>query len=507
MSNSDGTCEYVLDPRDPETWGGEKGDVCYIDEELLNEDGVWSCPHDANGESELCIFHTPVSEKQDEKVVTAFLEVLNDVSNSGNLNEPVQKLQFLGAKFGKFDLSERLDAIDIEVGGLAMHCIQITELLDWSGVKINVPKVELRSIRCRGSVNFVDTVFCGEIYFDDAEFVSGVSFTKAKFKNKVSFHSASFEQHAEFELTEFNSLSDFNLVVFSKRASFEKAKFRARSDFYGCKFSGTAMFRQSNFGDYVSFGSVEFREDGRFEEVTFEDESFFRHSEFWDTALFNDAEFEGIADFRSVEFTEDADFSELNLDSSQFNNADLTDASFAGTKLRDTDFESALMSRATLFGADFRGSRLNGAVLGDIRIDDQTIFLGHPSDNSDPSPHTISAIRSQPRCVYDPTYEEDNEHENRDKAKSVYRALEELGSKHARSRLQARSFVRRQDIKKQGYLDDATATNVSFEKRIIAGARWLRAEVARTTLLYGESPWRVIATSLIAITDSDFCIQ
>jgi len=186
----------------------------------------------------------------------------------------------------------------------------------------------------------------------------------------------------------------------------------------------------------------------------------------------------------------------LELSSVDFEGANLTDASLNNVEACCANFESTLLSRATLFGADLRGAQLNGAVLGDVRIDEDTQFLGHPSDDGNTSPHTLSAIRSRPNCVYDPDYEEDNEHENVDKAKSVYRALEELGGKHARPRLQARSFVRRQDLQKQDYWDNAVADDASLEERLIAGARWSRARVARATLLYGESPWRVIAWSL-----------
>jgi hypothetical protein len=156
------------------------------------------------------------------------------------------------------------------------------------------------------------------------------------------------------------------------------------------------------------------------------------------------------------------------------------------------------LNRATLFGADLRGSLLSGSLLGDVRIDDETLFLGSPSNNQNRSPHTLSAIRSRPCCVYDPSYQDDNEHESIDKAKSVYRALEELGGKHARPRLQARSFVRRQDLQKDEYKQDAKQAD-SWEERLIAGARYSRAKVARATLLYGESPWRVIAYSLSII--------
>ena len=36
MSSEDGTCEYVLDPDRPETWGGEEGDECHL-EQIVGE--------------------------------------------------------------------------------------------------------------------------------------------------------------------------------------------------------------------------------------------------------------------------------------------------------------------------------------------------------------------------------------------------------------------------------------------------------------------------------------
>ena len=97
------------------------------------------------------------------------------------------------------------------------------------------------------------------------------------------------------------------------------------------------------------------------------------------------------------------------------------------------------------------------------------------------------------------------------KAKSVYRALEELGSKHARLRLQTQCFVRRKDLQKHEYKqvmlgrekeredDDDEEDGPSLEGRLIAGARYSRAKGAQATLLYGESPWRIIGTSLVII--------
>lgn len=89
--------------------------------------------------------------------------------------------------------------------------------------------------------------------------------------------------------------------------------------------------------------------------------------------------------------------------------------------------------------------------------------------------------------------------------------LEELASTAARTRLQSRCFVRRQDIQTNAYKialfeglprDDENTQSpllsklASLEIRTIAGMRYARAKTARLTLLYGESPWRVIALSL-----------
>jgi uncharacterized protein YjbI with pentapeptide repeats len=85
-----------------------------------------------------------------------------------------------------------------------------------------------------------------------------------------------------------------------------------------------------------------------------------------------------------------------------------------------------------------------------------------------------------------------------DSAKSVYRAIENLASLNSRPRLQGRSFIRRQDVQARQYR--ATAANSSSTlSSVTAGARLIRAAIARASLLYGESPWRVIGVGLSII--------
>ena len=179
MSNANGTCKYVLDPDDPETWGGEEGDGCYVDEEVLNEDGVWTCPHDAEDGKDLCIFHLPVAEKDEEETVDAFLDAINEAATSDDSSG--RTLQFFGAKFGEFDLSENPPDITIEDRKLVMNHAEIAGALDWSGSMIGVSATHLNGIKCVDDAVFRGAEFGGDAIFKDVEFGGDTVFTWAEF--------------------------------------------------------------------------------------------------------------------------------------------------------------------------------------------------------------------------------------------------------------------------------------------------------------------------------------
>ncbi|GAB7091464.1 hypothetical protein JCM18237_17350 [Halorubrum luteum] len=255
------------------------------------------------------------------------------------------------------------------------------------------------------------------------------------------------------------------------------------------------LFDSVEFNEDAIFDSVNFEKGASFEGAIFEQKVDFWRAKFRGRGDFEDADFKGEINFGQSEFYEYANFCDLELDKSQFDGANLTDVEFTDTSLCEANLESALLSRATLLGTDLRGAKFNGVVLGDARIDENTRFLGYPNEDTDSSPHTFSAIYSKPRCIYDPNYKGDSDETDVGKAKSVYRTLEELADKAARSRLQSQCFVRRQDLQKEGYKQDAKKTE-SWQERLIASARYIRAKVARGTLLYGESPWRIIGGSI-----------
>jgi len=565
MSDNNGTCGYVFDPDDPETWNGEEREKCLVDEKRLNKNGLWNCPHDAEDGEELCIFHMPVEDKDDEIVADAFVDVLDEFNEQDDKNSENRRSQFLGARFGEFDLGDAPPEVVAEDTDIVLSHIIVEGRLDWSNATFEVSEINMRGVE-----------FTEDSFFDDAEFGGDTSFHSAEFGGEASFHSAEFGRYADFSRVQFNQefnfysaefgrYTDFGSAGFGGYAAFTHAEFDGASNFICVDFDGYANFDSAEFGGEARFNNAEFGQKANFHSADFGGKAEFQHTVFCGEATFLSAgfdgktefyytEFGGKADFThgefseetsfyNAEFSEESDFystvfsdwgsfgsvefgGEVNFHSVEFENtlnlseatfeegpdfssfeslsggkfsgADLTDAAFTGVTLHDADFENTLLSRATLFGSDFRGAKLSGAVLGDVRIDEDTQFLGYPDDDGNRSPHTFSAIRSKPCCVYDPNYRKNSDARDVDKAKSVYQALEELAGKAARPRLQSQCFVRRQDLQKGGYKQAAKGAD-TLEERLIAGARYSRAKVARGTLLYGESPWRVIGGSILFI--------
>jgi uncharacterized protein YjbI with pentapeptide repeats len=526
--SEDSTCSFTVAKEEYERRGG-KGHKWDETLELLGaEEESWQCPYESEKDSTRCALHLP-SEKVPDGIDKS-LRVINIIESRDVPNH------FLFIKVESLDLTDIEAAYGpiifigcdfsgtIEAEGEStppLYCVfcDFQEDADFSNTKFS-GAVDFRRTNFYERAEFSSAVFEGETIFSGVNFDEGTSFQDTVFSSRADFQSTEFSNNCFFARAEFHDWTPFRNADLGA-ASFQNATFDCgHATFYGSDFRH-ANFTDAEFKGDATFRYTSFKEkNSRFIDICFQSEVDFKGAEFNGSVLFVGSEFNeesvfSYCDFKdSVKFSSEdrvctfdkppqfnesdlsgADFDGVTLCGGDFGGSNLTDASLSESNLQKGEFEGALLSRATLFGADLSGAKLNGTVLGDVRIDEDTQFLGHSSDDSDSSPHTLSAIRSQPKCVYDPDYEEDNEHADVDKAKSVYRALEELGGKHARPRLQARSFVRRQDLQKDEYKQDAKEAE-SWEERFIAGARWSRARVARTTLLYGESPWRVIGWSL-----------
>jgi len=540
MTEINNTCDYFLDPDTPDTWNGQSDEDCQIHGKIINEEGYWNCPHQSVDGEQYCIAHLDIEKKNDEEVVDEIVDIIT--GSKKGYDNPQKKKQFLGAQFGCFDLSdydllgtedrdEKIDLShstfknsvdwssvqmlsDIKLSGATFK--QPASFIDTHFKSIEADRVSFERLANFSNVNFnkratfQEAEFSGRVNFELSRFHESAYFANTQFNDDAIFQNVRFESNAFFWDTTFEAIANFDVQEFNCDVEFLNAVFNDSALFHSFETPGCLSFQGSIFAGPVHFTNLTIREDTDFEETIFKKEAKFVGTVFNGHITFEDAKFNGIANFHRV---------------------DLTDAYFTNADLRSANFESTLLSRATLFKVDLRGAKLAGAVLGDVRIDEDTQFLGHPDDDSDTSPHTFSAMFSTPRCVYDPMYEEDNDEADDGKAKSVYRALEELSGKAARTRLQSQCFVRRQDLQKREYKrvmfgkdngkksekedtgneeettygeqEDAEKKSTeseeespSLEERLIAGGRYCRTKVARMTLLYGESPWRIIGGSL-----------
>lgn len=257
MSASDGTCEYVLDPNDPPTWGrNEEGDDLsgLVSQAQINDDSngneVWACPHDCHDEiagERRCIFHLPASHKEMSKVEDAFHERIESVDAGSKSTEHHDELQFLGAELAdvRIDSLERQLPENVNIG---LNYARI----DGNVVLNNMSKTESKAILVgaviRGDINFAtgDGEFSGLLNFDYCHVGGSIDFTDATIDGSVVFQNANIENDVDFS-----------------RASME------RCDFLEARVGGDAYYSGANITEDVRFsfatvnGSIDFFQEYR----------------------------------------------------------------------------------------------------------------------------------------------------------------------------------------------------------------------------------------------------
>jgi uncharacterized protein YjbI with pentapeptide repeats len=461
VSETARTCDYVLDPGDPKTWGGEEGDECRVREEILTEEGLWECPHESEGvyettkeKKEFCLFHAPINKKDDEQVNETLKKQIESPDRQS-------QREFLGAKFGAVKLNESLSA--------------------------------------NGPVHFSQATF-ESLEIKEGQFSQEVYFYGVTADGETIFRYTTFEHNTHFSAVRFLEDATFANCVFERDISFVNAKFHQDANFRGSEFIGEAGFNKVKFCNDALFGA----EVGYLSHHVPSDDIPPMAVDFRGMVYFNKTEFDGRADFSWTSFDNGVDFTRTTMSDATFRNADLAGSIFTHSTLHNVNFESALLNRSSFYSADLRGARLLGALLGDARINEDTRFLGTPQieggDNEDTASvwDTLRKLRRVEYCVYDSDYENEDGsllHQDIDDAKSVYRTLEDLARSSARPDLLSKCFVRRQDLQQKQYWRERKDADNPLEW-LISVLRGSRAKVARATLLYGESPWRVIVGSI-----------
>lgn len=342
------------------------------------------------------------------------------------------------------------------------------------------------------NVDFEDIVI-----LDESEFEDVTAFKSTNFYSPASLHNAEFLSEAEFHLCEFAGEMNLTDMKFKDTTLFDRMEVKGQCSFKYTTFVEEARFASCRFEDYANFYGVEFESETKIAKA--------REIEQVDAQVNAKTRFDGEADLKEIKFKQNARINvkfkdNINLRQSNLSNCDLSDVELCGANLENADLTNSI-----LYDSDLRGCKLMGCDLSDARLNRNSEFLGNPSSESvEGHDHSVTSIIETKRCYYDPKADfrdEDSKSENelRNKARTVYRELQELAKSTSHSQLQTRCFVRRKDMEKDRYWQDIRSVESGKSQPIVAGARWLRAKFSRIIMLYGESPWRVLFWSLFTI--------
>lgn len=216
------------------------------------------------------------------------------------------------------------------------------------------------------------------------------------------------------------------------------------------------------------------------------------------------------ADLRNVKATgavlpkstlEETSFHQSNLKSIDLREADLEDAELNWADLRGADLRQANMTHADLYGAKFDWANLERAFLSDAVLLETSLIGARIGSTVFEGVQVDTETKFGERCIYDPAFEEepgpgvgdhhfeavDDTVENARRAAETYGALEELARENALPEQASTYFVLRKDLLRLEH------------KKAGRWGLWIRGWMSNLVVEYGESPWRVVGTTAVAV--------
>lgn len=248
-----------------------------------------------------------------------------------------------------------------------------------------------------------------------------------------------------------------------------------------------AKLRDVNFPYGADFAGVSMR-DGDLSEVTLRGGNL-SGADLSDTTLV-DSDLRG-ADLSGAVCWEvelnDGHLAGADLQGVDLHESGCSDAVFRNANLQDANLEGAFFDRADLFDATLTGTRSYGAVFSEARANEGTEL----DELCVYDPHSDQSL-DETETTGDPAADvtESEDVSQLSKAEGTYQELESLCAENALLKPQSRYFVRRQDI------------HTTEHRRDGSWSRWIRARVSRAVVLYGESPFRVLAMAGLVIVGS-----
>jgi uncharacterized protein YjbI with pentapeptide repeats len=267
-----------------------------------------------------------------------------------------------------------------------------------------------------------------------------------------------------------------------RNAKFENAKI-THADLSDSNCSGAEFSNATLLGsDLVNtdFGRAELA--GVILELTTLDETRFWRANLSKASLY-DLDSESSIAFGNADLT-DADLRGSQFDECDFEGATLRDVDARNSSLQGANFQNATLGNASLQDANLTDARLFGASLEGAQINSETTLLGDalPYEDKEFVYNTEKTVFGQ---IWDKIAQigvTSSTQYNRSGA--VYETLQKLARENNLSD-QARSFyLRKKDIRRQ---------EASYPHRLKQDLSWLVTE-------YADNPYRIVGSSLLAIT-------
>lgn len=298
------------------------------------------CEEKCVGNSQLCIFHTPLDNK--ENFVNEFNKKIRE--EVGN-NKPVYLIGYFFPR--NFHLI---------YSGVHSHHSQSSLYTPDKEAHQHIPDLKtpiyFSKSQIRGDITFTNTHFTG-MYFDNVTFGGRININAYLFEN-VSFKECIFSEAVSFVLTRMNN-ADFSRSKFNKSVNF------LGGIFYKIHFIGIEFFTPTNFSDITvyelgNFSSCVFNKDVYFTGGRFHGITIFNFSTFKDKIEFSTCFFEKRSSFNNVffEMPEKVVFNGINLANVSFMHTDITrvrfgDVGWRGDAYKVIDEEDLEWSLKPLF--------------------------------------------------------------------------------------------------------------------------------------------------------------
>jgi len=350
MTNG-GTCEYILDPDVPETWGGSDDSRCFVSSSDLNDEGVWTCPHDAEEGENLCLFHLPVEQKEDNRVTSALLKAVNSIDD--DIEESRLRTQFIGARFGELKIEGESFELTSDQPIDLTHC-RFQDHISLMDSQFNA-EIDFTGATFERGLEIVDTTFGRSVNFNCSSFDGKILFDGVLFDNRVYFKTITASAPVELTSTTLNDWFSFRDAAFEGELKIKDSSFSAQDisgTFHGAMFEHKAIFERTSIDGDFGFSTATFQSGLNFVEMITKSEVIFSGTVIAGDLVCDQTEFEGMLDFTSpshypkTHIEGKGSFNEVSfgarpkLSGSVFGEASFNDVSFAtGATFDETQFK------------------------------------------------------------------------------------------------------------------------------------------------------------------------